>query len=191
MTNKTKRKSNSSVGTWHKLAPKSSRRPASMPALKKRLIGISKFFALVIILGVVGLGVWFFPTNQNNYSGPIDLTGPAVPVSKLVFVSDGVLHRNWFQNWFGPTMLGLLATLLMATIIEVCSEGSTPIAADLLTRAGAPGNSFAFMMTGVSTDYTEVMVLKDTTKSWKIALFLPLVTVPQVVVIAIVLNGMV
>ena len=102
MTNKTKRKSSSSVGTWHKLAPKSSRRPASMPALKKRLIGISKFFALVIILGVVGLGVWFFPTNQNNYSGPIDLTGPAVPVSKLVFVSDGVLHRNWFQNWFGP-----------------------------------------------------------------------------------------
>ena len=26
----------------------------------------------------------------------------AVPVSKLVFISDGVLHRNWFQNWFGP-----------------------------------------------------------------------------------------
>jgi uncharacterized membrane protein YraQ (UPF0718 family) len=96
-----------------------------------------------------------------------------------------------FQNWFGPTVIGLLATLVMATIIEVCSEGSTPIAADLLTRAAAPGNSFAFMMTGVSTDYTEVMVLKDTTKSWKIALFLPLVTVPQVVVIALLLNGMV
>lgn len=93
-----------------------------------------------------------------------------------------------FQTWFGPTLLGLGVTLIAATIIEVCSEGSTPIAADLLTRADAPGNSFAFMMTGVATDYTEVMVLKDTTRSWKIALFLPLVTVPQVVVVAIILN---
>jgi len=94
-----------------------------------------------------------------------------------------------FQAWFGPTALGLLVTLVAATIIEVCSEGSTPIAADLMTRANAPGNSFAFMMTGVSTDYTEVMVIKDTMSSWKIALFLPLVTVPQVVIIAIVLNN--
>ncbi|NIB43362.1 ATPase [Pseudomaricurvus alkylphenolicus] len=93
-----------------------------------------------------------------------------------------------FQDWFGPTALGLVVTLIAATIIEVCSEGSTPIAADLMTRAKAPGNSFAFMMTGVSTDYTEVMVLKDTTRSWKIALFLPLVTVPQVVIIAWILN---
>lgn len=31
-----------------------------------------------------------------------------------------------------------------AIIFEVCSEGSTPIAVDLLTRAKAPGNSFAF-----------------------------------------------
>ena len=94
-----------------------------------------------------------------------------------------------FQQYFGPTFIGLLATLLAATIIEVCSEGSTPIAADLLTRANAPGNGFAFLMTGVATDYTEVMVIKDTTKSWKIALFLPLLTVPQVIVVAMILNN--
>jgi hypothetical protein len=43
-------------------------------------------------------------------------------------------------------------------------------------------------MTGVSTDYTEIMILKDTTKSWKIALFLPLITIPQVIFIAWVMN---
>ena len=100
----------------------------------------------------------------------------------------GFLSLDDFQQWFGPTMVGLAVTLVMATIIEVCSEGSTPIAADLLTRANAPGNSFAFMMTGVATDYTEVMVIKDTTTSWKIALFLPLLTVPQVVIIAWLIN---
>lgn len=93
-----------------------------------------------------------------------------------------------FQDWFGPTLLGLMVTMVAATIIEVCSEGSTPIAADVMNRANAPGNGFAFLMTGVSTDYTEVMVIKDTMKSWKIALFLPLITVPQVAVIALLLN---
>jgi hypothetical protein len=43
-------------------------------------------------------------------------------------------------------------------------------------------------MAGVATDYTEIMVLKDTMRSWKIALFLPLLTLPQVVVVALVLN---
>jgi uncharacterized protein len=93
-----------------------------------------------------------------------------------------------FATWFGATMGGLWLTLLATTVIEVCSEGSTPIAADLMNRAGAPGNSFTFLMAGVATDYTEVMSIRDTTKSWKIALFLPLITVPQIVLIGAVLN---
>lgn len=93
-----------------------------------------------------------------------------------------------FAQYFGPTMLGMVATVFFATVLEVCSEGSSPIAADLVTRGGAPGNAFAFLMAGVSTDYTEVMVLKDTTKSWKIALFLPLVTLPQIILLGVLLN---
>ena len=93
-----------------------------------------------------------------------------------------------YQTLFGPTVAGLFLTLIAATIIEVCSEGSTPIAADILTRAAAPGNGFTFLMAGIATDYTEVMVIRDTTKSWKIALFLPLITLPQVLLIGWVLN---
>ena len=96
-----------------------------------------------------------------------------------------------FETWFGPTVMGLMLTVLAATVIEVCSEGSTPIAADLLNRAGAPGNGFAFLMTGVATDYTEVMVLRETTGSWRMALFLPLITVPQVLAIAWLMNNIV
>ena len=93
-----------------------------------------------------------------------------------------------FSGFFGPSMIGLLLTLLAATVIEVCSEGSSPIAADLLTRAGAPGNAFTFLMAGAATDYTEIMVLRETTKSWKATLALPLLTTPQVLAIAWVLN---
>ena len=43
-------------------------------------------------------------------------------------------------------------------------------------------------MTGVTPDYTEIMILKDTTRSWKIALFLTLLTTPQILVIAWLMN---
>ena len=100
------------------------------------------------------------------------------------------IHPEVFATLFGPTMAGLGVTIVFATILEMCSEGSLPVAADMLTRAKAGGNAFAFLMTGVSTDYTEIVVLKETTKSWKISFFLPLVTLPQIIIIAIILNQM-
>lgn len=95
-----------------------------------------------------------------------------------------------FGDWFGPTWTGVMLTLVAATVIEVCSEGSSPIAADLVTRANAPGNGFAFLMAGAATDYTEIMALKETTRSWKMAFILPMCTLPQVVVIAWMVNSL-
>lgn len=100
------------------------------------------------------------------------------------FVSDDIM-----STYFGPTILGLLLTLLVTTIVEVCSEGSTPIGAELVTRAAAPGNGFTFLMAGVSTDYTEILVLRQITKSWKIALSLPLLTVPQILLLGWLMNN--
>lgn len=91
-------------------------------------------------------------------------------------------------SYFGPTLAGLLLTLLATTVIEVCSEGSAPIGAELVTRAGAPGNAFAFLMAGVATDYTEILVIRQFSKSWKAALFLPLVSVPQIVLLGWIMN---
>lgn len=111
------------------------------------------------------------------------LLGVVIAAAMRTFISP-----DNFADWFGPTMFGLLLTLAATTVIEVCSEGSSPIAAEIMNSASAPGNAFTFLMAGVSTDYTEIMVLKDATKSWKIALFLPLVTVPQVLVLGYILN---
>lgn len=91
-------------------------------------------------------------------------------------------------TWFGPTLAGLGLTLLATTLIEVCSEGSAPIAAEFTTRAHAPGNGFTFLMAGVATDYTEIMVVRDMTASWKTALSLPLLTVPQTLLIGWLMN---
>ena len=64
------------------------------------------------------------------------------------------------------------------------------LAADLVTRAGAPGNGFTFLMAGAATDYTEMMVLREVVGRLKAALLLPLLTVPQVVMIGWALNNL-
>jgi hypothetical protein len=98
------------------------------------------------------------------------------------------MDAEHFSSLLGPTISGLALTLLAATIIEVCSEGSLPIAGDLFVRAGAPGNSFAFLMAGVSTDYTELLILKQLSNSWRFAFILPAVTLPQITLLAVLLN---
>ena len=102
MTNKKNKNQDGLSGNWKKLAPKSSRKPASRAAFRKRLLGITKVFALIVVLCLVGIVVHFFQERSQPHSGPLDITGSGMPVSKLMFVSDGVLHKNWFQNWFGP-----------------------------------------------------------------------------------------
>jgi uncharacterized protein len=93
-----------------------------------------------------------------------------------------------FKEYFGPSIKGLLATLVAATGLEVCSEGSVPLAADLVTLAKAPGNAFIFLMAGVATDITEFLAIRQTTKSWKIAALVPILTVPQILLLGWLMN---
>ena len=38
--------------------------------------------------------------------------------------------EEFFQHAFGPTLAGMALTLVFTTLLEVCSEGSSPVAAD-------------------------------------------------------------
>ena len=87
----------------------------------------------------------------------------------------------------GPTILGLFVTLLVATIIEVCSEGSAPMAFEIFRQTGALGNSFVFLMAGVVTDYTEIGLLWHNVGK-RTAIWLPVIAVPQVIVLGIIAN---
>lgn len=106
----------------------------------------------------------------------------------LASVIQTFVDPETFAEWFGPTLAGLGLTLVAATIIEVCSEGSTPIASDLVTRGHAPGNGFAFLMAGATTDITEILALREATQSWKRTFLLPALSVPQVFLVGWILN---
>lgn len=92
-----------------------------------------------------------------------------------------------FQQYMGPTLLGLLITLFFATIIEVCSEGSAPLAFEIFNQTGAFGNSFIFLVSGVITDVTEIGLIWSNIGK-KAAIWLPIVSIPQALIIAYLFN---
>jgi hypothetical protein len=92
-----------------------------------------------------------------------------------------------FESFMGPTLLGLFVTLIVATIMEVCSEGTAPMSFEIFRQTGALGNSFVFLMAGVVTDYTEIGLLWHNVGP-KTAIWLPIITVPQVILLGFIAN---
>lgn len=105
----------------------------------------------------------------------------------MASVARAFIPHDLFMEYMGATSLGLLVTLLFATIIEVCSEGSSPLAFEIFNQTGAFGNSFTFLMAGVATDYTEIGLIWSNIGK-RAALFLPLITVPQILVLGYLFN---
>ncbi len=99
------------------------------------------------------------------------------------------IPEHLFMTYMGPTFLGLLVTLFFATIIEVCSEGSSPLAFEIFRQTGAFGNSFIFLMAGVATDYTEIGLIGSNIGK-KAALWLPVITVPQILILGYLFNNL-
>jgi uncharacterized membrane protein YraQ (UPF0718 family) len=97
------------------------------------------------------------------------------------------IPHEWFMLYLGPTIIGLIVTLILATLIEVCSEGSAPLAFEIFKQTGAFGNSFVFLNAGVSTDYTEIGLLWSNVGK-RAAILLPVITVPQILLLGWLFN---
>lgn len=100
----------------------------------------------------------------------------------IASLAGAYIPAHFFHRFMGPTLVGLVVTLGLATIIEVCSEGSSPLAFEIYRQTGALGNSFVFLMAGVATDYTEIGLLWANVGR-RVALWLPVVTVPQIILL--------
>ena len=95
--------------------------------------------------------------------------------------------EHWFMEYMGPNLTGMLVTLLFATVLEVCSEGTSPLAFEIFNKTAALGNPFVFLMAGVATDYTEIGLLW-TNIGKRTAIWLPVVTVPQILLLGMWFN---
>ena len=97
--------------------------------------------------------------------------------------------EHWFMDYMGPNLTGMLVTLLFATVLEVCSEGTSPLAFEIFNKTAALGNPFVFLMAGVATDYTEIGLLWSNIGK-RTAIWLPIVTVPQILLLGFWFNSL-
>lgn len=100
---------------------------------------------------------------------------------------DSFVPHQFFKEYLAANFTGLLITLAIATVIEVCSEGSAPIAFAIYEQTASFGNAFIFLMAGVITDFTEIGLI------WinigrKSAIWLPIITIPQAILVAYLFN---
>ena len=105
----------------------------------------------------------------------------------LSAVLGAAIPHQTFMRWLGPSPLGLLLTLAFATVMEVCSEGTSPLAFELYRHTGALGNAFAFLMGGVVTDYTELAAVW-TAVGRRTVIWMLLITLPLVIAVGLILN---
>ncbi|MFC1508096.1 permease [Candidatus Omnitrophota bacterium] len=105
----------------------------------------------------------------------------------LASLASAYIPQGIFQNYMGPTIGGMLVTLIIATILEVCSEGTAPLAFEIYRQTGAFGNAFVFLMAGVVTDYTEIGLLYFNVGK-RVAIWLPVIAVPQVLALGFLAN---
>jgi len=140
-------------------------------------------------------------TRLRNFSATESLLGVwrgAVSLANMVlwWILLGILFAaligayvpdHIFADYLGPDLNGILLTLLFATVIEVCSEGTSPVAFEIFSKTGVLGNPFVFLMAGVATDYTEIGLLWSNIGR-RTAIWLPVITVPQIVLFGWALN---
>ncbi|MBI4711448.1 MAG: permease [Candidatus Omnitrophica bacterium] len=133
----------------------------------------------------------FWKAFSGVSRGAIALAKMVLPWILIGIVLGGLVStfvpEHVFHHYFGPTLLGLLITMALATVLEVCSEGTSPLAFTIYQQTGAFGNAFAFLMGGVVTDLTEIGLV------WKnlgprTALWMLAISLPQVILLGWMLN---
>jgi uncharacterized membrane protein YraQ (UPF0718 family) len=105
----------------------------------------------------------------------------------LSSILGALVPHGVFERFLGPSVGGLLLTLFVAAAVEVCSEGTAPLAFELYRHTGALGNAFAFLMGGVITDYTELGALWANIGR-RTVLWILLITLPLVIALGMILN---
>lgn len=135
-------------------------------------------------------GHWHDPL-VGIYKGALHLAGMVMGWVLVGFflaaLLGSVVPQSFIQQYMGASASGLFVTLFFAIIIEVCSEGSSPIAFEIYRQTGALGNAFALLMGGVATDWTEIGLIASNLGR-RTALCFILATLPQVLILASLLN---
>ncbi|MBI4370115.1 MAG: hypothetical protein HY547_07795, partial [Elusimicrobia bacterium] len=124
---------------------------------------------------------------QKACLGLLGMTFPWVALGVLISAAAGSYLSHWIHGYMGQGFWGPLASLAAATAVEVCSEGSSPVAFEIYKNTAALGSAFVFLEAGIITDFTELSLVAANAGK-RTALALAALSVPQALAIAYILN---
>ncbi|MBI2069324.1 MAG: permease [Elusimicrobia bacterium] len=120
----------------------------------------------------------------------LSLTGMTLPWISLGILLSAVISAHfghWIGGYMGRGATGPLAALVAASAIEICSEGSSPVAFEIYRQTAALGSAFVFLQAGVVTDFTEISLVAANAGK-KTALAMVAVALPQTLLAGYLLN---
>ncbi|MBI4062979.1 MAG: permease [Elusimicrobia bacterium] len=130
----------------------------------------------------------FLKNLKEAAAGLLGMTLPWVALGILLSAVIGTSLGHLLHQYLGKGAWGPVASLAAATIVEVCSEGSSPIAFEIYKQTGALGSAFIFLEAGVITDITEISLVAANAGK-KVALAMVALALPQALLIGYLLNA--
>lgn len=82
------------------------------------------------------------------------ITGLVIAAAITVFVPDG-----FFTFFAGYPLLSMLAVVIVAVPMYVCSTGSIPIALSLMLKGLSPGAAFVLLMAGPAANFASIIIV--------------------------------
>ncbi|MBI4668600.1 MAG: permease [Elusimicrobia bacterium] len=129
----------------------------------------------------------FLANTKNAALSLLQMTFPWVCLGIVLSAAAGVFLPHLIHNYLGRGALGPLASLLTATVVEVCSEGSAPMAFEIYKQTAALGSAFIFLEAGVITDFTEITLVAANAGK-KVCLAMVALALPQALLLGYLLN---
>ena len=124
--------------------------------------------------------VWMLTKDIGKFL----LLGILIAAVPRAFVPEQII-ADWLGT--GAGVKAVLIALPVSAVVEACSEGFAVIAGQLYQQGATIAVVFVMTMVGVATDYTEIGLIWHNVGK-KTALWLPLVTVPQVILLGLLAN---
>ena len=88
-----------------------------------------------------------------------------------------VIPDNFFANYGGDGIGGMLIMILIGIPLYVCATGSIPIAMSLIAKGISPGAAFVFLVAGPATNAATITLIANSMGKKVVAIYLSVISV--------------
>ena len=105
------------------------------------------------------------------------IVGLVIAAAITVFVPDG-----FFTFFAGYPLLSMLAVVIVAVPMYVCSTGSIPIALSLMLKGLSPGAAFVLLMAGPAANFASIIIVGKSLGKRAAAIYLATIVIGAVAI---------